>query len=247
MQGQNSSLSAQYYNSDLSIWLSVDPMVDKYPNLSPYTYCADNPVRLVDPEGKDIYEFDGAGNIINVAECDYDIFYKIDDNGSRTGEYLAFNNKVVTDNIIIDGPAKSSFYLKIENTNDAEHIFSFISECVEKEGGEFSNSLVNDNYGNTFSLIGSDIYAKAGENYSIPNLLNNTDYYVLDCIHNHYAMKQSPSNADVYYAKKNPKTNFSIRTAGDICTPYNAQTPPDYDIQQRKFPLKEIEIKPELE
>ena len=42
---------ARYYNSTLSIWLSVDPMVDKYPNLSPYTYCADNPVRIFDPNG----------------------------------------------------------------------------------------------------------------------------------------------------------------------------------------------------
>ena len=58
MQGQNSSLSARYYNSDLSIWLSVDPMVDKYPNLSPYTYCANNPVRLVDEEGKEISDND---------------------------------------------------------------------------------------------------------------------------------------------------------------------------------------------
>ena len=46
--------AAQYYNSALSIWISVDPMVDKYPNLSPYTYCADNPVRLVDKDGIDI-------------------------------------------------------------------------------------------------------------------------------------------------------------------------------------------------
>ena len=46
--------STQYYNSDLSIWISVDPMVDKYPNLSPYVYCANNPVRLVDEEGKEI-------------------------------------------------------------------------------------------------------------------------------------------------------------------------------------------------
>ncbi|MBP5709454.1 MAG: hypothetical protein J6W84_00535 [Bacteroidales bacterium] len=38
--------AARYYNSDLSIWISVDPLVDKYPNLSPYTYCAGNPVRL---------------------------------------------------------------------------------------------------------------------------------------------------------------------------------------------------------
>ena len=43
---------ARYYNSDLSIWLSVDPMSDKYPSTSPYTYCANNPVRLVDADGE---------------------------------------------------------------------------------------------------------------------------------------------------------------------------------------------------
>ena len=42
----------RHYNSDLSIWLSVDPMADKYPSTSPYTYCANNPVRLVDPNGR---------------------------------------------------------------------------------------------------------------------------------------------------------------------------------------------------
>ena len=42
---------ARYYNSDLSLWLSVDPMSDKYPSLSPYNYCDWNPVKLVDPDG----------------------------------------------------------------------------------------------------------------------------------------------------------------------------------------------------
>jgi RHS repeat-associated protein len=46
-----SYFGSRYYSSDLSIWLSVDPMSDKYASLSPYTYCADNPVRLVDPNG----------------------------------------------------------------------------------------------------------------------------------------------------------------------------------------------------
>ena len=49
---QFSPPSERHYNSDLSIWLSVDPMSDKYPGVSPYAYCANNPVRLVDPNGR---------------------------------------------------------------------------------------------------------------------------------------------------------------------------------------------------
>ena len=47
-----SYFGSRYYSSDLSIWLSVDPMSDKYASLSPYVYCADNPVKLVDPNGE---------------------------------------------------------------------------------------------------------------------------------------------------------------------------------------------------
>ena len=48
-----SYFGSRYYSSDLSIWLSVDPMSDKYPSLSPYVYCANNPVKLVDPNGEE--------------------------------------------------------------------------------------------------------------------------------------------------------------------------------------------------
>ena len=49
-----SYFGARYYSSDLSIWLSVDPQASKYPSLSPYVYCANNPVKLVDPNGEEI-------------------------------------------------------------------------------------------------------------------------------------------------------------------------------------------------
>jgi len=49
-----SYFGSRYYSSDLSVWLSVDPMAAKYPSLSPYVYCADNPVRCVDPNGEEI-------------------------------------------------------------------------------------------------------------------------------------------------------------------------------------------------
>ncbi|MDP2187239.1 MAG: RHS repeat-associated core domain-containing protein, partial [Sphingobacteriaceae bacterium] len=47
-----SYFGARYYDAGLSIWLSVDPMADKYPSLSAYNYCAWNPVMLVDPDGR---------------------------------------------------------------------------------------------------------------------------------------------------------------------------------------------------
>ena len=46
---------ARYYDPSLSgLFLSVDPMADKYPSTSPYAYCAWNPVKLVDPDGREI-------------------------------------------------------------------------------------------------------------------------------------------------------------------------------------------------
>ena len=48
---------ARYLGHELmTMRLSVDPMADKYPSISPYVYCAWNPVRLVDPNGKEVME-----------------------------------------------------------------------------------------------------------------------------------------------------------------------------------------------
>ena len=45
---------ARYMDHELmTMWLSVDPMADKYPNISPYNYCMWNPLRVVDPNGMD--------------------------------------------------------------------------------------------------------------------------------------------------------------------------------------------------
>ena len=66
-----SYFGSRYYSSDLSIWLSVDPMSDKYPSLSPYVYCADNPIKLVDPNGEEMWIPDEEGNLIAQETDDY--------------------------------------------------------------------------------------------------------------------------------------------------------------------------------
>jgi RHS repeat-associated protein len=46
-----SYFGARYYDSDISIWLSVDPLADKYPSFGPYVYCYNNPVLFIDRFG----------------------------------------------------------------------------------------------------------------------------------------------------------------------------------------------------
>ena len=53
-----SYFGARYYApASLAAWLSVDPMSDKNPSISPYAYCAWNPLKLVDPNGEEV-EYD---------------------------------------------------------------------------------------------------------------------------------------------------------------------------------------------
>ena len=80
-----SYFGARYYDSDvLTGWLSEDPLADKYPSLSPYNYCAWNPVKLVDPDGEDIWELNNEGRVVNrITTAEVDAFHIVDDKGNR--------------------------------------------------------------------------------------------------------------------------------------------------------------------
>jgi len=45
---------ARYYDPGIGRWLALDPKANKYPSLSPYVYCANNPFRYIDPNGREI-------------------------------------------------------------------------------------------------------------------------------------------------------------------------------------------------
>ncbi|OXA82894.1 hypothetical protein B0A56_03310 [Flavobacterium columnare NBRC 100251 = ATCC 23463] len=44
---------ARYLDMKTSLWLNVDPLAEKYPNVSPYVYCFNDPINVIDPDGRD--------------------------------------------------------------------------------------------------------------------------------------------------------------------------------------------------
>ena len=49
---------ARYYEPRLSLWMSCDPMQEKYAYITSYCYTFDNPVKYIDPTGTDWYRND---------------------------------------------------------------------------------------------------------------------------------------------------------------------------------------------
>jgi RHS repeat-associated protein len=54
---------ARQMDSRVGSFLTVDPLAEKYYSISPYAYCAGNPVKYVDPDGRDWYRHDESGAV----------------------------------------------------------------------------------------------------------------------------------------------------------------------------------------
>ena len=85
---------ARYYDSEvLTGWLSVDPMMDQYPSISPYAYCVWNPVKLVDPDGNESMECDDWWKSRNSnSDGSYSLFYN--SISGIQGETLELNGEI---------------------------------------------------------------------------------------------------------------------------------------------------------
>ncbi len=57
---------ARYYDARLGRWNATDPLLNKYPSETPYSYTLNNPLLLTDPTGLWIANFNSETNSISV-------------------------------------------------------------------------------------------------------------------------------------------------------------------------------------
>ncbi len=97
---------ARYYDSELGRWLQVDPLKDIYPDLSPYNYTANNPLRYIDPNGMSYEDLENtAGGVHGRAR----------NNSLLDGQYQDYLKISIDNNFENNGSQKISFKLKSQN------------------------------------------------------------------------------------------------------------------------------------
>ena len=134
-----SYFGSRYYSSDLSIWLSVDPMSDKYPSLSPYAYCANNPIKLVDPNGEEVGDYrDWNGKLLGTDGINDKNVYFTSDKASLKKIKMNEKKKLTTNlsNVKVDWETNTTEIAEIidvydrteRNGGDREEASSFLKK-----------------------------------------------------------------------------------------------------------------------
>ena len=220
---------ARYYNSNLSMWISVDPLADKYPSLTPYAFVANNPVMLYDPDGRDIFTIDSDGNVSREVNKKQDLVITLDTDGNETGreefEYgsikSVFTDKVryPSNNENGDDGSRTMTMFKVKGDGNAEKLHQFFADQKKYEYGRCKVGYSGTNIvGTTYDED------KSG----LTSYLIQKGWTVTAADHNH-PNGTHPSGADVRnLIKFQEKTGRDIKSrvlvSGFGYTPYNSNT-----------------------
>ena len=229
---------ARYYDAFACRWTALDPMAGKYPAITPYSYCAGNPVNLVDPEGKDIYSFDkrsGTFTIVENNDNEFDSIVKLNKKGKI--QYTIIDK--VEKGILYDGvnfKENDQIYdLTKEGAPSLEGIEHFVIDLGETVYREIGGIYFSKDLDGSISHIVIGRYSKndshTTRNYGItttgvmfyPEFKEGYWSHILGFFHTHpndinftFEQRKSPSITDCEFKRRQlknyPHLSFYILT-----------------------------------
>ncbi len=174
-ESQNALFGINWYDSGArfqttdGIFTGIDPLAEKYYHISPYAYCAGNPVNMIDPTGMDLSDYYSlSGKLL-----------KTIDDGNPQKYFLLNNNKKNIDQTIEDG-------LIVEvPTNEIISMMDEVYSLTESTGKEHG-FRVGEKNGVSIIVSGDEtsITSKQWEP-AVDDLRENVGEYVAYDVHSH--------------------------------------------------------------
>ena len=135
---------ARYFDPRLAIWMGVDPLWEKWFFVGAYTYTLGNPVRFIDPDGRDVVAFDEESqrNIRNTLTRREARFVRFDESGRLDANRLNRSRSTSENMTALQALANS------------EITFTFRVSAQDMSGEAFfDNSAMGGNYNRGVTML----------------------------------------------------------------------------------------------
>ncbi len=178
-ESQNALFGINWYDSGArfqttdGIFTGIDPLAEKYYHISPYAYCAGNPVNCVDPTGMDRYYVDSLGTVTRIEQSKDVVLI------SQCGAKTSLKDSTLISKLLTTTDGRS--FGRSEDASSAYQLFKFLADnCVVEWSIHFDNS-------------GG---ATVGTNHNTENAANWSSYGLterpLRSIHSHPGINPNP-------------------------------------------------------
>ena len=211
---------ARHYDAALGRFTTNDPLAEKYYSMSPYTYCADNPVKFIDPNGME-YAPGDLFKTKRAAAKDWGMYY----NGASIIRKREMGSSIYE--VKQKGKLKGYSY---SAANEGEHS---VSISLPPNGERFVGSIHShgdadaEHINNKFSKADIKYIEKTKENGYLATPSGDLLEY------NPYSKKTSIVTSDLPSDPKDPKRKNNIN-------------PKDIPAEKGKQRMKELLQKPDL-
>ena len=236
---------ARFYDPLLPTWDRMDPLCEKYYHVSPYAYCANDPVNRIDVDGKRDYVVDADGNFYETTSIfkEIGIFF-----GFHFDDYVyrADNKKTplahYPEGTILNLEKRGKDYTKFEITNQ-KYADDLFQKLIRNSDVEWSNSrLKKGNHSYNILITTYNDSEVSFEKTPLNDILQ-SGYSLIYLDHSHPIPRDikedgsncfyiiRPSKDDKKVASKYPNAEFRIYDLKDNIIYY-------YDHEKNEFKVK---------
>ena len=155
---------ARYYDARTSVWQSVDPLAEDFPNVTPYNYTLNNPIKFIDPDGRSTY-IDENGCVVGgtVDDKDKGVYQingltkesfdvgKVNDykqQGKKIGETLSMHSFVAPE----DGKWRGQVNFNDEASGNIADATTGLSLYMKNNDGAISHYMSNAGNGGDYDI-----------------------------------------------------------------------------------------------